>query len=81
MFVKYLSGSSEEVVINNGAKYLIINAPFYAVLGILLNLRNALQGLGEKMIPLVSSIIEFFLKDSICYTIYSKLKVFWSNYL
>lgn len=58
--IKYLSGSNEEVVINNGARYLMINAPFYAVLGILLNLRNALQGLGEKLIPLVSSIIEFF---------------------
>ena len=58
--IKYLSGSNEQVVINNGARYLIINAPFYAVLGILLNLRNALQGLGEKLIPLVSSIIEFF---------------------
>ena len=58
--IKYLSGSNEDVVINNGARYLIINAPFYAVLGILLNLRNALQGLGEKLIPLVSSIIEFF---------------------
>ncbi|MGM9978965.1 MAG: MATE family efflux transporter [Clostridium sp.] len=58
--IKYLSGSNEDVVINNGARYLIINAPFYAVLGILLNLRNVLQGLGEKLIPLVSSIIEFF---------------------
>lgn len=58
--IKYLSGSNEQVVINNGARYLIINAPFYAVLGILLNLRNALQGLGEKLIPLVSSIIELF---------------------
>lgn len=57
--VKLLSGSSQHDVIYNGARYLIINAPFYSVLGILLNLRNALQGLGEKIIPLVSSIIEF----------------------
>ena len=57
--IKILSGSSEDVVINNGAKYLIINAPFYGVLGILLNLRCALQGLGRKIIPLISSIIEF----------------------
>lgn len=56
--VKILSGSNESVVIENGAKYLIINAPFYGVLGILLNLRNSLQGLGQKLIPLVSSIIE-----------------------
>ena len=56
--VKILSGSSEAVVIENGAKYLMINAPFYAVLCVLLNLRNALQGLGRKIIPLVSSVIE-----------------------
>lgn len=58
--MKLLSGSTEEVVINSGVKYLIINSPFYAVLGILLNLRNALQGIGKKILPLVSSVIEFF---------------------
>ena len=38
--VRFLSGSSESVVIDNGARYLMINAPFYSVLGILLNLLN-----------------------------------------
>jgi len=57
--IRVLSGSSESVVIENGAKYLIMNAPFYGVLGILLNMRNSLQGLGKKVIPLISSIIEF----------------------
>lgn len=56
--VKVLSGSSEAVVIENGSKYLIVNAPFFCVLGVLLNLRNALQGIGKKVVPLVSSIIE-----------------------
>ena len=56
--IRILSGSNESVVIENGAKYLIINAPFYCVLGVLSNLRNALQGIGKKVIPLVSSIIE-----------------------
>lgn len=55
-----ISGSTEAVVLDNATNYLIINAPFYMVLGILLNLRTALQGLGMKVIPLVSSIIEFF---------------------
>lgn len=59
ILMKVLSGSSEAVVIDNGVRYLLLNAPFYGVLGILLNLRNALQGIGEKVIPLVSSIIEF----------------------
>lgn len=59
-FIALLSGSSEAIVLDNGSLYLMINAPFYAVLGILLILRNALQGLGKKIIPLFSSIIEFF---------------------
>ena len=59
MMVKVLSGSSEVLVIENGARYLRINAPFYGVLGILLNLRYSLQGLGQKITPLLSSIIGF----------------------
>lgn len=58
--VSLISGSSEATVLDNGSLYLMINAPFYAVLGILLILRNALQGLGKKIVPLISSIIEFF---------------------
>ena len=57
--MRALSGSSEPTVIDNGVRYLLINSPFYAVLGILLNLRNSLQGIGEKLLPLISSIIEF----------------------
>lgn len=57
--VGLLSGSSEPVVLENGARYLRINGPCYIVLGLLLNMRNSLQGLGSKLIPLISSIIEF----------------------
>lgn len=57
--MRAISGSSEASLIDNGVKYLVLNAPFYAVLGILLNFRNALQGIGEKVLPLVSSGIEF----------------------
>lgn len=59
MMAKLLSGSSEEIVIENATLYLMINAPFYCIVGRLFNLRNALQGLGRKVIPLISSIIEF----------------------
>ena len=58
--VALISGSDDAMVLNNGALYLKINAPFYAVLGVLLIIRNALQGLGKKIVPLVSSIMEFF---------------------
>ena len=57
--IKTISGSSEAIVINNGASYLRFVAPFYAVLGVLLQTRNALQGIGQKLLPLISSVIEF----------------------
>ena len=57
--VGLVSGSSEPVVLDNGAAYLIWNAPFYSVLGILLATRYALQSLGQKVLPLISSGIEF----------------------
>ncbi|MCD8130295.1 MAG: MATE family efflux transporter [Lachnospiraceae bacterium] len=57
--VRLISGSSEAEVIENGSMYLIINGPFYAVLGILFTLRYSLQGIGSKLLPLISSVIEF----------------------
>ena len=58
--VHFLSGSSNPIVLENGAMYLKINVPFFIVLSILLNLRNTIQGFGYKITPLISSLIEFF---------------------
>ena len=57
--VRMVSGSSEAIVLENGARYLRWTSPFYAVLGVLLSTRYALQSLGEKVLPLFSSVIEF----------------------
>lgn len=59
VLVEFVSGSDEMVVLSNGAMYLKIVGPFYAVLGILMQTRYALQGIGMKVLPLISSIIEF----------------------
>ncbi len=56
--VKLISGSSEAVVLDNAVLYLKINAPFYVVLGWLGSTRYALQSLGMKILPLISSVIE-----------------------
>ena len=56
--VQLISGSNEPVVLENGARYLLWNAPFYSVLGVLLATRYALQSLGQKVLPLFSSVIE-----------------------
>ncbi|MBQ7889032.1 MAG: MATE family efflux transporter [Erysipelotrichaceae bacterium] len=56
--IAFLSGSTEEVVLSNGSLFLRIVGPFYAVLGVLLQTRHSLQGIGAKSLPLISSIIE-----------------------
>ncbi|MBR3358107.1 MAG: MATE family efflux transporter [Solobacterium sp.] len=56
--VRMISGSTNPVIIGNGSKMLYIVGPFYAVLGVLIQTRFALQGLGSKVIPMISSVIE-----------------------
>ena len=53
-----VTGSNDEELIYQASLYLKISSAFYPVLSVLVTLRNALQGLGQKMMPLVSSIIE-----------------------
>ncbi len=59
ILISAISGSSNQEVISYGSKYIIFMQPFYAVLGILVVTRNSLQGLGSKIVPLFSSVIEF----------------------
>ncbi len=56
--VSMISGSTNPVIISNGSKMLYIVGPFYAVLGVLIQTRFALQGIGSKLIPMISSVIE-----------------------
>lgn len=56
--VTWISGTTNHTVLYNGSLYLRIVAPNYAVLGILMQTRFALQGIGQKLLPLVSSVIE-----------------------
>lgn len=53
-----VSGSQNEELLSYSTKYLYFCIPFFAVLGGLLVSRNSLQGLGSKLLPLISSIIE-----------------------
>jgi len=62
VLIRLLSGSNDSTIIKNGARYLMINSPFYIVLGMLFNFRLALQGIGEKIVPVISSVIEFATK-------------------
>ena len=56
--IHMISGSNNPVILSNGSRYLYVLGPFYGVLGLLLQTRFALQGLGSKILPIVSSVIE-----------------------
>ena len=53
-----LTGSTDAAVIGISMKYLYWNVPFYAVLNILLIMRNSLQALGNKKLPIIASVVE-----------------------
>lgn len=56
--VKIISGSDETVIISNGTRYLRFVVPSMVILGILNSTRLALQSIGQKILPVMSSIIE-----------------------
>lgn len=56
--VGFIAGSGETEIISLASRYMRINTPFYIVLTVLVILRNSLQGLGRKAIPVASSVIE-----------------------
>ena len=57
--IHLISGSDNTVILSNGSRFLRVVGPFYAVLGILMVTRMSLQGIGAKIVPLISSVIEF----------------------
>ena len=65
---KFISGSAHPEVLAYGRQYLYFAFPFFIVLGVLVVLRNALQGLGAKILPLISSLSE--LLGKILFTIF-----------
>lgn len=65
--IAWISSSREDVILTNAYYYILVAAPFYSVLGILVTSRNSLQALGLKLVPLVSSIIECVGKIIFCF--------------
>jgi len=56
--VRLISGSSEAVVLDNASRYLRFVAPCYIILGLLNVTRISLQAIGQKILPVLSSVIE-----------------------
>ena len=56
--LSFISGSANETLLEYGTNYLYFCIPFFLILGGLFVSRNSLQGLGSKILPLISSVIE-----------------------
>ncbi|MBR6101380.1 MAG: MATE family efflux transporter [Ruminococcus sp.] len=58
LFVRLITGSDSQFIAELSNEYIRFNTPFYFVLSIVIVFRNALQGVGAKLFPLISSLIE-----------------------
>lgn len=67
--VYLVTGSRNETVILNATNYLKFDTIFYYVTAVICVLRNAMQGLGEHITPLVSSSLEMIGKIVIAATL------------
>lgn len=71
--ISMITGTSNPVVIENAAAYLKFDTLFYFVTAVICVVRNSLQGLGERVIPLVSSGLEMIGKVIIAATLVPRL--------
>lgn len=55
-------GAGEEHVVDLAAYLLLVNGALYVVLGVLMVLRGALQGLGHTVVPTVTGLIELVMR-------------------
>ncbi len=60
--IAWVASSNDPTIVNAGVMYIRIGVLFYYVLGPLFILRCSLQGLGHKIVPLVSSGLELTIK-------------------
>lgn len=60
--IRFTTGTTDPEILKNGVLSLRINCALYPVLGVLFCLRNTMQAMGHKIIPVLSSFIELAMK-------------------
>ncbi len=75
--VKLLTGSSDMDVISNAVFSIRLHFVFFPMLGILLTFRTALQAMGEKIVPMVSSGFELVAKILAAFLLIPKYGFLW----
>ena len=67
--IRMITGSHDMVMIQAATKYLQIDCILYVLVAIIFVQRNALQGMGDRVVPLISSGIEMLGKIILTYTL------------
>ena len=60
--IQFTTGTRSEDILNYAYLSLRIHFPFFPILGILLAMRVSMQSMGQKLAPVISSVIELFMK-------------------
>lgn len=60
--IRFISGTTDPAVLTNAVLCLRIALPFYPMLGAVFCLRNGLQSIGIKTVPILSSAVELMIK-------------------
>lgn len=74
--VHFITGIDNAEIIDVSRKYLWVNTPFYFILDIVIVFRNALQGVGDKITPILSSILELIGKFAVAMALAPRLGYF-----
>ena len=57
-----LTGTSDAVILSTASQYIRINTPFFFPLGVFVVLRNCLQSMNTKVVPILASVMELTTK-------------------
>ncbi|MGN0632786.1 MAG: MATE family efflux transporter [Oscillospiraceae bacterium] len=74
--VHLVTGISDPSITEVSHKYMMVNTPLYFVLGIVIVFRNSLQGLGAKLSPIISSLLELAGKFAVAFYLAPRLGYF-----
>lgn len=69
LLIRIITGSHDTVMIDAATQYLRIDTILYVLVAVIFVQRNSLQGVGEKITPLISSGIEMAGKVILTYTL------------
>lgn len=76
MLIHLISGATTQEIVDTAQWYLRFDTPFYFVLGIVIVVRNALQGLGHKAVPMIASGIELLGKLAVAWLLADRMGYF-----